>query len=83
MTGPNESDTLLTRRIRSGEAEAWNELIARFEGRLTAFVESRVRSRAVAEDALAAGLDDIGGAAIMADIASMKHEIQNVRLFRS
>jgi len=39
--------------------------------------------RAVAEDALAAGLDDIGGTAIMADIASMKHEIQNVRLFRS
>jgi RNA polymerase sigma-70 factor, ECF subfamily len=50
MTGPSESDTLLVRRIRSGEAEAWNELIARFEGRLTAFVESRVRSRAVAED---------------------------------
>ena len=50
MTGPSESDTLLTRRIRSGEAEAWGELIARFEGRLTAFVESRVRSRAVAED---------------------------------
>ncbi len=39
--------------------------------------------RAVAEDALAASLDDIGGAAIMADIASMKHETQNVRLFRS
>ena len=50
MTGPSESDTLLVRRIRSGEAEAWSELIARFEGRLTAFVESRVRSRAVAED---------------------------------
>ena len=50
MTGPSESDTILVRRIRSGEAEAWSELIARFEGRLTAFVESRVRSRAVAED---------------------------------
>jgi urease accessory protein len=39
--------------------------------------------RAVAEEALAAGLDELGGAAIMADIASMKHETQNVRLFRS
>ncbi len=38
---------------------------------------------AVAKDALAAGLDDIGGATIMADIASMKHETQTVRLFRS
>lgn len=39
--------------------------------------------RVVAQDALAADLGDIGGAAIMADIASMKHETQNVRLFRS
>jgi urease accessory protein len=33
--------------------------------------------------ALAANLDDIGGAAIMADIASMRHETQYTRLFRS
>ncbi len=39
--------------------------------------------RVVAQNALAADLGDIGGAAIMADIASMKHETQNVRLFRS
>ena len=39
--------------------------------------------RAAAQVALAAGLDDIGGATIMADIASMKHETQTVRLFRS
>ncbi|MFH1918964.1 MAG: RNA polymerase sigma factor [Planctomycetota bacterium] len=50
MSAPSQSDTLLTRRIRSGEAEAWNELIARFEGRLLAFVASRVRNRTVAED---------------------------------
>lgn len=50
MTPPSESDLLLTQRIRAGESDAWNELIARFEGRLLAFVESRVRSRAVAED---------------------------------
>ena len=50
MTNPSESDRLLTGRIRAGEPDAWNELIARFEGRLLAFIESRVRSRAVAED---------------------------------
>ena len=33
--------------------------------------------------ALAATLDDIGGAAVMADIASMRHETQYTRLFRS
>lgn len=33
--------------------------------------------------ALAAGLDDIGGTAVMADIASMRHETQYTRLFRS
>jgi urease accessory protein len=33
--------------------------------------------------ALASGLDDIGGAAIAADIASMRHETQYTRLFRS
>jgi RNA polymerase sigma-70 factor (ECF subfamily) len=50
MSPPSESDIVLTKRIRAGESDAWNELIARFEGRLLAFVESRVRSRAVAED---------------------------------
>lgn len=38
---------------------------------------------AVAEEALAADLDDVGGAALRADIASMKHETQYTRLFRS
>jgi urease accessory protein len=33
--------------------------------------------------ALAATLDDVGGAAVMADIASMRHETQYTRLFRS
>ncbi len=50
MSFPKQVDTLLIRRIRSGEAEAWDELIARFEGRLLAFVSSRVRNRAAAED---------------------------------
>jgi urease accessory protein len=33
--------------------------------------------------ALGASLDDIGGASVMADIASMRHETQYTRLFRS
>lgn len=37
----------------------------------------------VATAALTAGLDDIGGAAIAADIGSMLHETQYTRLFRS
>lgn len=43
-------DALLVRRIREGDADAWNELIARFEGRLLAYVESRTHNRAAAED---------------------------------
>lgn len=38
---------------------------------------------AVVAEALAASLDDIGGAALRADIASMRHETQYTRLFRS
>lgn len=37
----------------------------------------------VGATALAASLDDVGGAAIAADIASMRHETQYTRLFRS
>jgi RNA polymerase sigma-70 factor (ECF subfamily) len=47
---PRESDQLLIERIRAGESGAWDELIARFEGRLTAYIESRTRNRAAAED---------------------------------
>lgn len=50
MAAASESDALLIQRIRQGEPESWDELIARFEGRLLAFVESRLRSRAASED---------------------------------
>src|SRR5262245_37222876 len=50
MSAAPKSDLLLVQRIRQGEAQAWNELIARFEGRLLAFVDSRLRRRAGAED---------------------------------
>ena len=45
-----EADAPLIRRIRNGDAEAWSELIARYEGRLLAYVEGRTRNRAAAED---------------------------------
>lgn len=37
----------------------------------------------IARDAMRAGLDGIGGAALMSDIAAMRHETQDVRLFRT
>jgi RNA polymerase sigma-70 factor (ECF subfamily) len=47
---PSELDRVLVERVRRGQSQAWSELIARFEGRLLAFVESRLRSRAASED---------------------------------
>ena len=38
---------------------------------------------AVADEALTASLDDIGGCAMLGDVATMRHETQTVRLFRS
>src|SRR5260370_5745252 len=45
-----ETDSLLVRHVRAGNAEAWRQLIERFEGRLLAFVDSRLRNRAASED---------------------------------
>ncbi len=50
MTIPSETDRLLVERIRAGEERAWDRLIAQYEGRLLAYVESRLRDRAGAED---------------------------------
>ena len=46
----DELDRLLVARIRQGDAQAWRDCIARFEGRLLAFVDSRLRNRAQSED---------------------------------
>jgi RNA polymerase sigma-70 factor (ECF subfamily) len=46
----DEADRLLVARIRQGESEAWQDCIERYEGRLLAFVESRLRNRATSED---------------------------------
>ncbi len=46
---PN-AEQLLIERIGAGEEQAWEQLIARYEGRLLAFVDSRLRNRAASED---------------------------------
>ncbi len=45
-----EEELELIERIRTGEQAAWSECIAQYEGRLLAFVDSRLRSRATSED---------------------------------
>lgn len=50
MTTAADSDRLLVERIRQGDGDAWRELIARYDGRLLAFVESRLGRRGAAED---------------------------------
>lgn len=50
MPDPSRTDKLLIERIRDGDSDAWGDLISRYEGRLLAFVESRVGRRTVAED---------------------------------
>lgn len=44
------TDLLLLERIRAADAEAWEEFISRYEGRLTAFVRSRLGNATAAED---------------------------------
>jgi RNA polymerase sigma-70 factor (ECF subfamily) len=45
-----EAENLLIERIRLGDAAAWRDLIDSFEGRLLAFVASRLGDRSLAED---------------------------------
>ncbi|MEE3364880.1 MAG: sigma-70 family RNA polymerase sigma factor [Planctomycetota bacterium] len=47
---PEDTDQLLVARVREGGQEAWEELIARYEGRLLAFVQSRIGNRTTSED---------------------------------
>ena len=50
MPQTSDVDFLLIERIRLGEGDAWTDLIARYEGRLLAFVESRLGRRGPSED---------------------------------
>ena len=45
-----DAEALLVRQVRAGDAQAWRQLIERYEGRLLAFVDSRLRDRAASED---------------------------------
>src|SRR3954451_20977134 len=47
---PSDSDRLLIQQIRAGDPKAWERLIDRYEGRLLAFAERRLRDRAASED---------------------------------
>ncbi|QDU91179.1 ECF RNA polymerase sigma factor SigW [Pirellulimonas nuda] len=50
MIEPTRPDLLLVQSIRRGEPDAWRRLIDEYEGRLLAFVQSRLRNRATSED---------------------------------
>src|SRR6202040_2608791 len=47
---PSDSDRLLIQQIRQGDTRAWDTLISRYEGRLLAFVQRRLRDRSASED---------------------------------
>lgn len=47
---PSESDRLIVQQIRAGDTRAWEQLIARYEGRLLAFVNRRLHDWAASED---------------------------------
>jgi RNA polymerase sigma-70 factor (ECF subfamily) len=46
----SEGDRLLIQQIRQGDQRAWGNLIVRYEGRLLAYVQRRLRDRATSED---------------------------------
>jgi RNA polymerase sigma-70 factor (ECF subfamily) len=46
----SDSDRLLIQQIRQGDQRAWQTLIARYEGRLLAFVNRRLHDHAASED---------------------------------
>lgn len=50
MPTSTPSDALLVESIRRGKPDAWNALIAQYEGRLLSFVDSRLHSRSASED---------------------------------
>jgi RNA polymerase sigma-70 factor (ECF subfamily) len=50
MPNSPHPDILLVEQIRAGKPDAWNSLIAQYEGRLLSFVDSRLHRRASSED---------------------------------
>ncbi len=50
MSDSQTADQLLISRIRKGEVDAWSDLVGKFEGRLLAYVQSRLTNRSASED---------------------------------
>ena len=50
MIMANETDRLLIEQIRDESPQAWEQLIARYEGRLRAFLLRRIKNRDVCDD---------------------------------
>jgi RNA polymerase sigma-70 factor (ECF subfamily) len=50
MSKDADVDRLLIVRIRTGDQDAWREVVSRYEGRLLAFVKSRLSNRSACED---------------------------------
>ena len=46
----SEADQILIEKIRAKDGDAWKDLIARYEGRLLAFVDSRLSNRSASQD---------------------------------
>jgi len=46
----SDADRLIVERIRHGDASAWEDCIGRYEGRLQAFIHSRLQNRTTSED---------------------------------
>jgi RNA polymerase sigma-70 factor (ECF subfamily) len=50
MSQSSDPDSLLIAQVRSGDSNSWTELVDRFEGRLLAYVDSRLSNRSASED---------------------------------
>lgn len=50
MSQSSDPDSLLIAQVRSGDSNSWAELVDRFEGRLLAYVDSRLSNRSASED---------------------------------
>src|SRR5215210_3246343 len=47
---PSDAEKLVIAQVRAGDSRAWQQLIERYEGRLVAFVDSRIHDHAASED---------------------------------
>ncbi|MHC5082831.1 MAG: RNA polymerase sigma factor [Planctomycetota bacterium] len=47
-----QAELFLLEQIRQGDGQAWEQLINRYQGRLTAYAQGQIRQRADAEDAV-------------------------------